>query len=207
MNFIKRLAIFTNTIMNKQIRSLQLTLTSTKIIFQKEKGIIHKEKELIDIIKLEDIKVYNNKVQIQQKSNEVNIQTINKNVKVSFYSVFKAKEFVTKIIDTITDTTITERNKDRIKNALNNVDDVLGIKSKDIIKGVVEKRYNRYNIERNKKQEIKLIQFVKIKEECRIPTKEKKYKQKNFNNYCNTIQYWHKWILFSKFAFYLKQKL
>ena len=114
-------------------------------------------------------------MQIQQKSNEVNIQTINKNVKVSFYSVFKAKEFVTKIIDTITDTTITERNKDRIKNALNNVDDVLGIKSKDIIKGVVEKRYNRYNIERNKKQEIKLIQFVKIKEECRIPTKEKKY--------------------------------
>lgn len=204
MNFIKRLAIFTNTIMNKQIRSLQLTLTSTKIIFQKEKGIIHKEKELIDIIKLEDIKVYNNKVQIQQKSNEVNIQTINKNVKVSFYSVFKAKEFVTKIIDTITDTTITERNKDRIKNALNNVDDVLGIKSKDIIKGVVEKRYNRYNIERNKKQEIKLIQFVKIKEECRIPTKEKKYKQKNFNDYCNTIQYWHKCIFFSKFAFHFK---
>ena len=126
-------------------------------------------------------------MQIQQKSNEVNIQTINKNVKVSFYSVFKAKEFVTKIIDTITDTTITERNKDRIKNALNNVDDVLGIKSKDIIKGVVEKRYNRYNIERNKKQEIKLIQFVKIKEECRIPTKEKKYKQKNFNYHCNTF--------------------
>lgn len=118
--------------------SLQLTLTSKKIIFQKEKGIIHKEKEIIDIIKLEDIKIYNNKVQVQQKSNEVNIQTISKNVKISFYSVLKAKEFVTKIIDTITGTTITERSKDKIKSALDTVDDVLGIKSKDILKGVVE---------------------------------------------------------------------
>ena len=118
--------------------SLQLTLTSKKIIFQKEKGIIHKEKEIIDVIKLEDIKIYNNKVQVQQKSNEVNIQTISKNVKVSFYSVLKAKEFVTKIIDTITGTNITERSKDKIKSALDTVDDVLGIKSKDIIKGVVE---------------------------------------------------------------------
>lgn len=87
---------------------------------------------------MEDIKIYNNKVQVQQKSNEVNIQTISKNVKISFYSVLKAKEFVTKIIDTITGTTITERSKDKIKSALDTVDDVLGIKSKDILKGVVE---------------------------------------------------------------------
>src|SRR5699024_4959616 len=105
---------------------------------QKEKGIIHKERELMDIIRLQDIKIYNNKVQVQQKGNEVNIQTINKNVKVSFYSVLKAKEFATKIVDTVTGTNITERSKEKIKSAIDTVDDVLGIKSKDILKGVIE---------------------------------------------------------------------
>jgi len=74
--------------------NLQLTLTSQKIIFEKEKGILKKEKELIDIINLEDIKIYNDKVQIGQKGAEVSIQTINKNIKISFYDIFKANKFV-----------------------------------------------------------------------------------------------------------------
>ena len=118
--------------------SLQLTLTSQKLIFEKEKGILKKEKELIDVINLEDIKIYNDKVQIQQKGAEVRIQTINKNIKVSFYSIFKANKFVTKIVDTITGTTMTERSTDKIKGAINTVNDVLGIDTRDTLKGVVE---------------------------------------------------------------------
>ncbi len=118
--------------------NLQLTLTSQKIIFEKEKGILKKEKELIDIINLEDIKIYNDKVQIGQKGAEVSIQTINKNIKISFYDIFKANKFVKKIIDTITGTTIKERGTDKIKGAINTVDDVLGIDIRDTLKGVVE---------------------------------------------------------------------
>lgn len=118
--------------------SLQLTLTSQKLIFEKEKGILKKEKELIDVINLEDIKIYNDKVQIQQKGAEVRIQTINKNIKVSFYSIFKANKFATKIVDTITGTTMTERSTDKIKGAINTVNDVLGIDTRDTLKGVVE---------------------------------------------------------------------
>ncbi len=117
---------------------LQLTLTSQKIIFEKEKGILKKEKELIDVINLEDIKIYNDKVQIGQKGLEVAIQTINRNIKLSFYSIFKANKFVTKIVDTITGTTITKRSTDKIKGAIDTVDDVLGINTRDTLKGVVE---------------------------------------------------------------------
>lgn len=118
--------------------SIQLTLTSRKIIFEKEKGLFKKEKELVDTINLEDIKIYNGKAQIQQKGTDVNIQTINKNVKVSFYGVLKANKFVMKIVDTITGTTITERSTNKIKGAIDTVDDVLGIDTRDTIKGVVE---------------------------------------------------------------------
>lgn len=118
--------------------TLQLTLTSQKIIFEKEKGIIKKEKELVDIINLEDIKIYKNKAQIQQKGLEVIIQTINKNIKISFNGIFKANKFVTKIVDTITGTTITERSTNKIKGAINTVDDVLGIDTRDTLKGVME---------------------------------------------------------------------
>lgn len=118
--------------------NLHLTLTSTKIVFEKEKGLFKKEKELIEIINLNDIKIYNEKVQINQKGSDVNIQTINKNIKLSFDNMLKANNFLTKTIDTITKTTITERSSNKIKNAINTVDDVLGIDTKSTIKGVIE---------------------------------------------------------------------
>lgn len=118
--------------------SLQLTLTSLKMIFEKEKGLFKKEKELIEIINLEDVKIYNEKAQVSQKGSEVTIQTTNKNIKLTFEGMLKANKFVTKVIDTITGTTITERSTNKIKGAINTVDDVLGIDTRGTIKGVVE---------------------------------------------------------------------
>ena len=48
--------------------ALQVTLTSKKLIFEKEKGIFKKERELIDIILLENVKLYNDTVQVKQKT-------------------------------------------------------------------------------------------------------------------------------------------
>lgn len=123
---------------NEHKGSLQLILTSQRIIFEKEKGLFKKEKELKDITKLEDIKIYNDKVQVQQKGTDVTIQTINKNIKLSFDGMLKASKFTTKIIDAITGTTITERSTNKIKGAINTMDDVLGIDTRSTIKGVVE---------------------------------------------------------------------
>jgi len=111
--------------------SLHLTLTSLKMIFEKEK-------ELIEIINLEDVKIYNEKAQVSQKGAEVTIQTTNKNIKLTFEGMLKANKFVTKVIDTITGTTVTERSTNKIKGAINTVDDVLGIDTRGTIKGVVE---------------------------------------------------------------------
>jgi len=47
--------------------NLQVTLTSHKLVFEKEKGLFKKERELIDTFFLETIKFYNEAAQIKQK--------------------------------------------------------------------------------------------------------------------------------------------
>lgn len=47
--------------------NLLMTLTSQKLIFEKEKGLFKKERELVDIILLESVKFYNDAAQIKQK--------------------------------------------------------------------------------------------------------------------------------------------
>lgn len=117
---------------------VHLTLTSKRMIFEKSKGFLKKELELKDIMNLNEIKIHNDKPQISQKGSEVNIQSINKNIKLTFDGMIKANKFVTKVVDSITGTTITERSTTKIKGAINTVDDVLGINTRETIKGVVE---------------------------------------------------------------------
>ena len=131
--------LFKDVVTHNKIKGrLQLTLTSRKIILEKEKGIVKKEKILMDIINLEDIKIYNEKVQVKQKGPEVTIQTIKDNIIITFDGMFKANKFIGKIVDTVTGTTFTKRSTEKIKGAFNTVDDVLGIDTRGTIKGVVE---------------------------------------------------------------------
>lgn len=51
--------------------------------------------------------------------------------------MLEAKKFVTKITDAITGKTAFARGTDKVKETLNTVDDVLGLNTKDIVKGVV----------------------------------------------------------------------
>ena len=71
--------------------NLQLTLTSRKIIFEKEKGILKKEEELLDVVTLEQVKIYNDTAQIKQKASEVEIQTIAKNLTIIFSGMLEAR--------------------------------------------------------------------------------------------------------------------
>lgn len=124
---------------SKELRgNLQLTLTSQKIIFEKEKGIFKKERELLDIISLEDIKFYNDTAQIKQKGSDVEIQTISKNITLSFSGMFEAKKFCGKIINAVTGTTMAKRGSEKIKDAFNMVDDTLGLDTRGTIKGLLE---------------------------------------------------------------------
>lgn len=118
--------------------SLQLTLTSRKIILEKEKRLFKKERELIDEIQLEDIKVYNDAVQVKQKGDAVEIQTVSKNIALSFSGFLDARKFTGKAIDAATGTTLAKRVSTKTKGAFDIVDDTLGLDTRGTIKGLME---------------------------------------------------------------------
>ena len=118
--------------------SLQMTLTSHKIVLEKEKGLFKKELELIDIILLETVKFYNNAAQIKQKNDTVEIQTTDKNIALVFSGMIEARKFTSKIVDAVTGTTLAQRSSDKIKDAFGMVDDTLGLDTRGTLKGILE---------------------------------------------------------------------
>ena len=118
--------------------NLMMTLTSKKVLFEKEKGLFRKERELIDIIPLESVKFYNDAAQIKQKGAEVEVQAIEKNLTIVFSGMIEARKFTGKIIDAVTGTTLSKRSSNKIKGAFTMVDDTLGLDTRGTIKGVLE---------------------------------------------------------------------
>lgn len=118
--------------------NLKLTLTSYKMVFEKEKGIFKKECELVDIALLENVKFYNDEAQIKQKGAEVTIQTTEKNLTITFSGMLEARKFTGKIVDAVTGTSLAKRGSNKIKDAFNMVDDTLGLDTRGTIKGVLE---------------------------------------------------------------------
>lgn len=118
--------------------TLQLTLTSQKLIFEKEKGLFKKERELIDTVPLDSVKVYNGVAQIKQKSDTIELQAVDKNVSIVFSGILEARKFTGKIVDAVTGTTLARRSSNKIKDAFNMVDDTLGLDTRGAIKGILE---------------------------------------------------------------------
>ena len=81
---------------NKNYIDVEFKLTSKKMIFEKQKGLIKKTKELIDIVPLNKIKVYNDSVQIKQKMNELQVQTLDKNFSIYANGMLEAKKLLLK---------------------------------------------------------------------------------------------------------------
>ena len=123
---------------NQYKGSLLITLTSLKIVLEKEKGLFKKTRELIDIIELATIKFYNDTVQIKQKGSEVEIQTTSGNITFTFSGMFEAGKFKGKIVNATTGTTLAKRVSDKTKGAFEMVDETLGLDTRETIKGVLE---------------------------------------------------------------------
>lgn len=137
---------------NKNYINIDFKLTSKKMIFEKEKGIFKKSMELIDIVKLEEIKIYNGTVQVKQKLNELQIQTFNKNFSIYASGVIEGGKIITKIVDTITETTFTKRSAKKINETIDMVDETLGVNTRDTVKTVVESGIKRTLINGFKKR-------------------------------------------------------
>ena len=123
---------------NEHKGNLMITLTSHQIVVEKEKGLFKKEIELLDAIALEDIKTYNDVVQIKQKGFSAEIQTKSKNITFNFSGLIEARKFVSKAIDASTGTTLAKRSSDKVKSALDLTDDTLGVDTRGTIKSVLE---------------------------------------------------------------------
>ena len=117
---------------------VDLTLTSKKMIFEQEKGFFKKQKQLFDIVNLSDIKIFNDEVQCKQKLDELQIQTNNKAFSISFDGILEAKKVYNKIINTITGTTMAKRGSDKVKSALDLVDETLGLDTRGVARGLLE---------------------------------------------------------------------
>ena len=123
---------------NEYEGNLKMTLTSHQIVVEKEKGLFKKEIELLDTIALEDIKTYNDVVQIKQNGASAEIQTKTKNITFNFSGLIEARKFVGKAIDASTGTTLAKRSSDKVKSALDLTDDTLGLDTRGTIKSVLE---------------------------------------------------------------------
>ena len=118
--------------------SIIITLTSQKIVIEKETGVFKKVREVVDNIGLKNIKIYNGAAQVKQKISDVEIQTVEKNITVTFSGMIEARKFAGKLIDTVTGTTLAQRVSDKTKGAIDMVDDTLGVDTRGTIKGVLE---------------------------------------------------------------------
>ncbi len=97
-----------------------------------------KERELIDTVPLDSVKVYNGVAQIKQKSDTIELQAVDKNVSIVFSGILEARKFTGKIVDAVTRTTLARRSSNKIKDAFNMVDDTLGLDTRGTIKGILE---------------------------------------------------------------------
>ena len=69
--------------------TILLTLTSLKLVFEKEKGIFKKERELVEIVALDTVKTYNDAAQIKQKGDTVEVQTVSANIALTSLECWK----------------------------------------------------------------------------------------------------------------------
>ena len=101
-------------------------------------GLFKKERELIDILPLESVKVYNDIAQIKQKGATVEVQTVDKNLSIVFSGMLDARKFTGKIVDTVTGISLARRGCNKIKDAFDIIDDTLGLDTRGAIKGILE---------------------------------------------------------------------
>lgn len=129
---------YTKGLFNRHKGSILVMLTSQKLALEREKGLFKKEKKLVDIITLNTVKIHNGVAQIRQKGSSVEIQTVEMNIELIFTGMLEARKFAGKMVDAVTGTTLAQRNSERIKGAIDIVDDTLGLDTRGTIKGILE---------------------------------------------------------------------
>lgn len=131
---------------------VKFTLTSKKMIFEKEKGIFKKKLRVIDMIPLANIKTYKEDIQIKQKNAIIIIQTIDKDITLSCSNALEAKKIKEKIISIKTGSNIMKRTGNKVKKTMGTIGKVLA--SAGIVVGML------YDITKNSGQILKTVKNI-----------------------------------------------
>lgn len=133
-------ALFESDVSLKENKDKNVILiTNHNIVIETTKKKMFKKPEFsLQVYPTSDIKLYNDQPQIKQKSNDVFVSLINKELQLTFESMFLARKFVTKAIESVTGKTVSTRGAGKIRSAIGLVDDTLGIDTIGTISGVME---------------------------------------------------------------------
>ncbi len=158
--------ILENVVTREDIKGdLHLTLTSKRILFEQKivKGLIKKQefKKMLDVIELSHIKTYSDKLQVKQKNECVDVQTIEENIVIKFLNKKDATKFASMVVDAATGTTKVKRAMDKVKKARESVDETLGDgATSKAVKTVVTLAVKKVPIPKGKKA-AKVVKTVK----------------------------------------------
>ena len=118
---------------------IPLLLTNINLVFSfKTKKIFQKEEIIIETYPVTDIKMYNGIPQIKHDGHKATIFLASGEKYISFPSKAEAWKFVSQATELLTGQTLAERSAGKLRNALNLVDDTLGINTVDTVKNVIE---------------------------------------------------------------------
>ncbi|MDP4119982.1 MAG: SHOCT domain-containing protein [Bacillota bacterium] len=117
----------------------ELILTNINIVvITKIKKLFSKEQVDLNNFPIEDIKVYNDVPQIKQNGCMIEIYLTNTEITLDFDSKFTAHKFANVANKLVNGKSMSERGAEKVKGAVNLVDDTLGIGIVGTIKSVVE---------------------------------------------------------------------
>lgn len=119
--------------------STNMILTNLNIVLvTKNKKLFQKEEVEIETYPIEDIKIYDNVPQIKIEGDVVEIYFTSIEKKVRFYSKIELHKFVNAAVKLLTGKSMAKRGAEKIKSAVNLVDNTLGINTIDTVKNVIE---------------------------------------------------------------------
>lgn len=104
---------------------IKLTLTEKKLTFEKLKGIFSKKFKVIDIVSIDDIKLYKDKPGIKIKDNTVKINTIKGDYTFICDTQSVAKKLYKELMDVKTGTDAIGRGANKFKKVTGNVTHII----------------------------------------------------------------------------------
>ena len=123
-----------------QERSSRLMLTNLNIVITEyvKSSLFAKEEETHTVYSVQDIKIYEDLPQVLQKGKHIRILFLYQEISLDFNSLIEANKFRMTLFKLVTGKTAPARSAKKVKNAIEIIDDTLGIDTVGTTKAVLE---------------------------------------------------------------------